>query len=105
MDSKRLASVIFDGGQKISQHQYKHICEMIESDSFTLNPYVVKYKMNESFLDKIAFKLHDGTSVLISEQFISRLNTLNMDKEQLETYMSASYSNFKQVSGILNGNK
>ena len=104
MDSKRLASVIFDGGQKISQHHYKHICEMIENDSFTLNSYVVKYKLNELFLGKIPFKLLDGTSVLISEQFISRLNTLNMDTTELETYMSASYDNFKQVAGILNGN-
>jgi len=103
VDSKRLASVIFDGGQKITQQQYAEMCSLIESDTFTLNPYVTKYKLKESFLSKIAFKLNDGSSVLISESFISRLNTLNIQREQLEEYMATSYVNFKQVSGILNG--
>ena len=105
IDSKRLASVIFDGGQKITQQQYSAMCSLIESDVFTLNSYVVKYKLKESFLSKVAFRLNDGTSVLISESFVNRLNTLNIETEQLEAYMVESYANFKQVSGILNGNQ
>lgn len=105
MDSHRLANVIFDRGQKINQTQYTFICESIDDDRFTLNEYVLDYKIKEKFVNRIAYKLGDGTKVLVSEANIRNLNALNTNKKELETFMSESYSNFKKVIEVLaNGN-
>lgn len=105
MDTHRLANVIFDRGQKITESHYASICESIESDSFTLNEYVVSYKLKDSFLGKIAYQLNDGTKVLVSESTMQKLCALNMNRQLLERHMNDSYDNFKQVIGIVaNGN-
>jgi hypothetical protein len=81
------------------------ICEAIKSDRFTLDEYVLSYKTKEKFLDKVAYKLNDGTNVIVSEATIQKLNTLNINTTVLEKYMSENYSNFKKVIGIVaNGN-
>lgn len=105
MDIKRLANVIFDRGQKIPQTRYAMICEAIKSDQFTLDEYVLAYKSKEKFLNKIAYKLNDGTNVIISESTVQKLNSLNINTNELEKFMSENYSNFKKVIGIVaNGN-
>lgn len=101
MDNSRLANVIFDKGRKITESHYKMICEKIDSDVFTLDEYVMEYKAKDSFLGKLAFNLKDGTSVLISESTITKLNQLNINKADLEEHMGANLSNFKQVIGII----
>ena len=105
MDTARLANVIFDRGSKISESRYTAIIESIESDMFTLDEYVVAYKLKESFLGKIAFKLKDGASVLISESLIEKINGLNINKSEVGSYMLESYANFKNIVGLVqNGN-
>ena len=101
MDTARLANVIFDRGSKISQSRYTAIQESIESDLFTLDEYVVAYKLKESYLGKIAFKLNDGTSVLISESLIEKINGLNINKSEVSAYMLESYTNFKNIIGLV----
>jgi hypothetical protein len=105
MDTHRLANVIFDRGQKINQTQYQFICESIDSDRFTLNEYVLDYKIKEKFVNRIAYKLGDGTKVLVSEENIRNLNALNNNKKEVEAFMFESYANFKKVIEVLaNGN-
>lgn len=101
MDSHRLANIIFDKGQKITESHYSSICESIDSDSFTLNEYVMAYKLKENFMSKIPYKLKDGTKVLISESSMHKLCGLNISRQELECFMNESYSNFKQIIGII----
>ena len=106
MDTHRLANIIFDRGQKITEIHYKSIASAIDSDEFSLNEYVVAYKAKDEFMGKIAFKLADNTKVLISESTMNQLCSLNINRNELERHMNASYSNFKQVIGIItNGNQ
>lgn len=105
MDTSRLANVIFDKGQKITQNHYSAICESIENDRFTLDEYVLDYKLKESFLGKVPFMLKDGTKVLLSEQIVKKLNSLNINRSEVESFMSKDYANFKKlVEVIVNGN-
>jgi hypothetical protein len=104
MDTTRLANVIFDKGQKITQKRYASICESIDNDRFTLDEYVIEYKLKENFLNKIPFKLDDGTNILLSETFINKINSLDVNKTKLEEYTRSNYSNFKKViEVVLNG--
>lgn len=103
MDTGRLANVIFDRGQKITQIHYQSICEAIDNDRFTLDEYVLDYKLKEHFVGKVPYMLNDGTKVLVSEDLIKKLNLLNINKEQLEQHMQESYSNFKQLIEVVNG--
>jgi len=97
IDNSRLASVIFDGGKKISQSHYIQICESIESDKLTLDDYVIAYKKREGILGNIFFSLKDGSRVLLDEECVSILKSLDMDKEVLIEYMSDSYDNFFRI--------
>jgi hypothetical protein len=76
MNSIRLANVIFDMGEKLSQSKYELICEDIRSDRFTLSEHVCAYKK----LDMVAGK-----------------NAYRIDKNKLTTFMSQSEKNFKSV--------
>lgn len=106
MDTSRLANVIFNKGKKIPQTRYSMICEHIENDMFTLDEYVLDYKLKESFLGKVPYKLLDGTNVIISSKTIQQLNTINIDKKKLEEFMSLDYKNFKKlIEVIANGDK
>lgn len=102
MDTHRLANVIFDKGQKINQTQYKLICESIDNDSFTLNEYVMDYKLKEKFVGKIAYKLDDGSKVLVSEENIRAINSLDCERSEVEVFMNKNYSNFKSIINLLN---
>lgn len=105
MDTCRLANVIFDRGQKITESHYKNICESIDSEIFTLDEYVISYKMKESFMGRLAFRLKDDTKVLITESCAKQLSLLNINRKELEEHMNKSYDDFKQVIGIIaNGN-
>lgn len=101
MDTNRLANVIFDRGQKITQSHYQQICESIADDAFTLDEYVLDYKLKERFVGKVPYQLQDGSKVLISENLIKKINSLNINTIELEAYMSKSYSNFKQLIGVV----
>jgi hypothetical protein len=105
MDTDRLANIIFDRGHKITQSRYEMICEAIASDTFTIDEYVVDYKLKENFMGKVPFLLNDGSRVLVSEQVVRKLSSLNINRGELESFMRQGYSNFKQVIGmVLNGN-
>ena len=101
MDTARLANVIFDKGHKIPQTRYSAICESIESDVFTLDEYVLAYKLKENFLGKVPFLLADGTKVLISESAINKINSLNINRQELEEFMSKDYASFKQLIEVI----
>lgn len=101
MDKSRLANVIFDRGQKITESRYKTICERIDNDAFTLDEYVVEYKAKDSFMGKLAFNLRDGSRVLVSEDTMTKLSSLNINRTHLEEHMGANLANFKQVIGIV----
>lgn len=104
MDINRLANIIFEKGQKISLTKYNVILEKLDDDKFTLLGHVAAYKNKDSVLGTIPFLLEDGTKILISEEMISKLNTLDIDKVKLEEYMSTDISNFKKVIGtVLDG--
>lgn len=101
MDTTRLANVIFDKGQKITQARYSAICESIESDIFTLDEYVIAYKLKENFLGKVPFVLRDGSKVLVSESVISKINSLNINRQELEEFMVKDYDSFKQLIEVV----
>lgn len=106
MNITRLANVIFDLGKKVTQSRYAYICESIDNDTFTLDEYVVGYKLKEAFLGKIPFKLEDDTNVLVSESFVQKLSALNIDREKLLEYMSSNYKNFQTITEVVcNGDK
>lgn len=101
MDTSRLANVIFDRGQKITQTHYQSICESIANDRFTLDEYVLAYKLKEQFVGKVPYVLNDGTKVLISKDLIESINILDIDKNQLELYMCECVFNFKNVVSLV----
>jgi hypothetical protein len=103
IDVSKLASVIFDRGQKITQSSYNMICESIENERFTLDEYVIDYKSRDKVLGRLAFKLSDGTTMLVEEYTVKKLITLNIDRTKLSDYMSSSESNFKKVVGKIYG--
>jgi hypothetical protein len=105
MNTSRLANVIFDKGKKITQTHYQSICESIDNDCFTLDEYVLDYKVKENFVGKVPYQLKDGTKILVSEKFIIALNNIDIDKNQLEKYIQENYSNFKKITEVIvNGN-
>ena len=106
MNSARLANVIFDKGKKITQKHYQSICESIDHDAFTLDEYVLDYKMKESFHGKVAYLLQDNTKILVSESLVKTLNLLNINKEELQSFVCKDYSNLKTlVEVVRNGSK
>lgn len=102
MNNIRLANVIFDKGKKITQTHFTSICESIESDMFTLDEYVISYKSKEKFLNKIPYVLQDGTRVLVSEECLNKINTLNIDRHKIQSFISKDYNQFKTVIGLIN---
>lgn len=104
MEINRLANIIFQKGKKIQEKEYNAICESIETDKFTLSEHVAAYKQYDSVLGKNVYLLEDGSKVLVSTELIEELNTLNIDRERLQTFMLQSEQNFKKVIGtILDG--
>jgi len=102
MDSRRLANIIFDKGQKIPESRYKSICESLEAESFSLDDYVVAYKLRDKFMGKIAFTLADGANVLISEStLLSLANLTSIDKDSVSTYMNSGYDQFADIIRVL----
>ena len=101
MDTSRLANVIFDRGQKITQTHYQSICESIANDRFTLDEYVLEYKLKEQFVGKVPYMLNDGTKVLVSKDLIESINELNIDKSRVESYMYESVDNFKNIVSLV----
>lgn len=101
MDSTRLANVIFNRGLKIQQNRYQAICESIENDQFTLDEYVMDYKMKENFMGKVPYMLDDGTKVLVSESVLGKINGLSMDTSEVESFMKKNYSNFKRIVEVI----
>ena len=99
MDSRRLANIIFDKGQKIPESRYKSICESLEAESFSLDDYVVAYKLRDKFMGKIAFTLADGANVLISESTL--LSLASIDKDSVSTYMNSGYDQFADIIRVL----
>lgn len=97
IDTSRLASVIFDRGQKISQKDYMTICESIEMDKLTLNECVIEYKKRDAICENLFFTLNDGSRILIEENVINIIRGLNMDTGLLLEYMSESSENFNKV--------
>lgn len=97
IDNNRLATVIFDKGRKITQKEYSEICNLIESDSFTLNEFVISYKKKDTLLENIFFTLKDDTRILVEENMLNTINQLNLDKERLVSFMSESETNFQNV--------
>jgi hypothetical protein len=102
MNTVRLANVIFDKGQKITQSHYETICESIADDRFTLDDYVLEYKLKEQFVGKVPYLLQDGSKILVSESLIRKLNTLSINKEEMQSFMNKDYSSFKKLVGVVN---
>ena len=101
MNTSRLANVIFDKGKKITQTHYQYICESIDNDCFTLDEYVLEYKVKENFIGKVPYQLNDGTKILVSENVIKSINKLEIDKSKLQKFMSESIDNFKKTLSII----
>lgn len=101
MNTSRLANVIFDKGKKITQTHYQYICESIDNDCFTLDEYVLEYKVKENFIGKVPYQLNDGTKILVSENVIKNINKLEIDKNKLQKFMSESIDNFKKTLSII----
>lgn len=104
IDSARLATVIFDKGRKITQAQYEEICGLIESDSFTLNEFVIEYKKKDSIMENLFFTLKDGSRILLEENLLNTIENLNLDKNTLVEFMGMNQTNFQNViREIVNG--
>lgn len=101
MDKKRLATILFDSGMKITEKEYGIIQESIENDKFTLNEFVTKYKEKDLFFSKSFYLLEDGTRILISTETIKNLNLLNINKDKLTGFMCESVENFKKSLKVL----
>jgi len=72
--------------------------EIIESGQFTLDPVVLELKEGKSsFVNKVEFKLNDGTVVAIDESTRDKLMSLNVDKYKLVDFMNKSKENFVAV--------
>jgi hypothetical protein len=101
INQSRLSNVIFDKGVRLSESQVNEIIEVIESDKFTLNEHVIGYKKSDLVLGKLAFRLNDDTTILVSEDTLSKINSLDMDKTAIEQYMSESNLNFAKVVAMV----
>lgn len=99
----RLANVVFERAEPLTESQYKAICETIDSDAFSLNEHVLDYKSKEMIYGKLFFLLEDGSKVLVSRELIERINGLNMESGKLEAYMRQSLPNFQKMLETLNG--
>ena len=99
----RLANVIFERAEPLTESQYKSICETIDSDAFTLNEHVLDYKGKETIYGKLFFLLEDGSKVLVSKDILQRINELNMESGKLEAYMRQSLPTFQKMLETLNG--
>lgn len=104
MDKSRLATIIFDSGVKIPESEFNKICECIEKDTFTLNEFVLKYKKKEELYNSYFFILDDSSRVLISESTISILQTANLDRNKLESFMQTNKKNFEMIVEGIYGN-
>lgn len=72
--------------------------DMIESGKFTLDPVVLELKEGKSsFVNKVEFKLDDGSIVAIDESTRDKLISLNVDKYKLVDFMNKSKQNFVAV--------
>lgn len=101
IDFPRLSNVIFDHGVRLTQSQYTEIQESIENEKFTLNEHVVGYKSAETVYEKIPFRLDDGTMVLVTEDTISTIRSLDVDQSKLLAFMNESYQNFTKVVSMV----
>lgn len=98
LEQSILASVIFDSDKKIKESEYVSICESIETDAFNLNDILIGYKKKTPIFEgALFFVLNDGSRVLISEEVISLISSLNIDKEKLCGYMSESIDNTNAI--------
>lgn len=97
INQSRLSNVIFDKGVRLNESQVNEIIETIQSDKFSLNEHVVAYKKGDLVLGKMAFKLQDDTTILVSEETLNAISALEIDKTNLESYMSESNLNFAKV--------
>lgn len=98
INKSTLASIIFDMDSKIKESDYSLVCEEIDAGRFTLNEITLSYKKKTSNIKGcVEFTLNDNTNIVISEEFISSLNNINIDKNQLVRFMSESKENFVKV--------
>ena len=102
-DVNRLANVIFERAEPLTESQYKAIGAAIDSDAFTLNEHVLDYKAKEMLFGKLFFLLEDGSKVLVSPELLESVNSLNIDAKKLEGYMRRSLLNFTTMLETLNG--
>ena len=103
MDKSRLATIIFDSGRKLFESEYTNIYESINEDKFSLDPIVTEYKKKEAILESLFYILNDGSRVLLSEETVQKLSSLN-NKNEIESFMQTSKENFKRILGVLDGN-
>ena|SRR5437763_12848415 len=99
----RLANVIFERAEYLTESQYKSICDSIDSDAFSLNEHVIDYKVKDAIYGKLFFLLEDGSKVLVSRGVLEKINKLNMDSGKLEAYMRQSLPNFQKMLETING--
>jgi hypothetical protein len=102
-DVNRLANVIFERAEPLTENQYRTICEAIDSDAFTLNEHVLAYKAKETIYGYLFFLLEDGSKVLVSPNLLETINSLNIDAKKLEGYMRRSLPNFTTMLETING--
>lgn len=95
INQSRIATIIFDSGKKLSESEYKSICESIESDSFSSNKIVNEYKKKDSIFGSNVFVLNDGTRALISESMISKIADLKIP--ELDSYIRESKENLDKI--------
>ena len=97
IDNSRIANIIFNRGQKISQGKYISICESIQDDRFTLDEYVLDYKKKDCILGNMFFTLKDSSRILVSENLLNTISKLDVDHDLLIEYMRESSDNFYTV--------
>jgi hypothetical protein len=102
-DVNRLANVIFERAEPLTESQYKAICEAIDSDLFTLNEHVRDYKSKEMLFERLLFVLEDGSRVLVSPALLETVKGLNIETKRVEAYMRRSLTNFTTMLETLHG--
>jgi hypothetical protein len=102
-DVNRLANVIFERAESLTESQYKVICEAIDADTFTLNEHVIDYKTKEMIYERLFFVLEDGSKVLVSKELLESMGKLNIETKLLEAYMRRSLNNFTKMLETING--
>lgn len=101
MGNSRLASIIMDSGRKLFESEYRDIISIILEDRFSLDPIIVEYKKKELILDSYLFVLNDGNRVLVSENTLEKLSSLNTNKSDLEKFIQESKENFSKIIEVL----